>query len=37
MADFIKKVINYDVDPLFIRCNAVIMCSGETAAEAIRQ
>jgi hypothetical protein len=37
MTDFLKEVINNDVDPLFVRCNAIRTCSGETVAEAIRQ
>jgi len=37
MADFLKEVINNDVDPLFVRYKEIKMCKGEIGAEAIRR
>jgi len=37
MADFLKKVINNDVDPLFVRHNEIKTRKEEIGAEAIRR
>jgi hypothetical protein len=37
MADFLKEVINNDVDPLFERYDKIRMCKGEIGAELIRR
>lgn len=37
MAEFLKEVINNDVDPLIVRYDEIRMCKGEVGAEAIRR
>jgi hypothetical protein len=37
MAEFLKEVINNDVDPLFVRYDEIRTCRGEIGAEAIRR
>jgi len=37
MADFLKKVINNDVDPLFVRYKEIKTCKGEIGAEPIKR
>jgi hypothetical protein len=37
MAEFLKEVINNDVDSLFVRYDEIRTCKGKIGAEAIRR